>query len=175
MAWSPMMRAAGPADMITTRSASAIAFLQVVGNEQDGFAVARPQAEQQVPHDLARLSVERAEGFVHQQDLGIADQHLGETDALALAARELVRVAVAEGGKTDALEPALPPFERFRACSPVYLEADGDVVARRLPRHHRILLEQIAGLAAEAGKPPTEHMNLPGRGGEQTGGRVEQG
>ena len=102
-------------------------------------------SKQQVAHDLARLRVERPERLVHQQDLRVADQHLGEADALALSSRELVGIAVAEGGKADALEPGLCPLQRLRAGGAGDLQADGDVVARRLPRHHRVLLEQVAG------------------------------
>ena len=123
-------------------------LLQVVGDEQHGLAVAGPQLEQQVAHDLARLGIERPERLVHQQDLGVADQHLGEAHALPLPARELVGIAVAEGAQPDALEPRLRLLQRLAArATPRDLQADGDVVARRLPRHHRVLLEEIAGRA----------------------------
>ena len=88
MAWSPMMRACGPADMITTRSASAIASSR--SWVTNSTALRSPATvEQQVAHDLPRLRIERAERLVHEEDFGIADQHLGQTDALPLAARQL--------------------------------------------------------------------------------------
>src|SRR5215467_7036435 len=68
-------------------------LLEVMGDEQHGLAVSVPQIEQQIAHDLARLRVERAERFVHEQNARIADQDLGEADALSLPAREHVRVA----------------------------------------------------------------------------------
>jgi hypothetical protein len=57
-----------------------------VGDEHHRLAVRGPEIEEQVAHDLARLRIERAEGFVHQENLGVADQRLGERNALALPA-----------------------------------------------------------------------------------------
>ena len=99
---SPMMRAAGPADMITTRSASAIASSRSWVTNSTALRSAFHRFEQQIAHDLPGLRVERAERLVHQQDLRIADQHLREADALALAARQHVRIAVGEGAEADA-------------------------------------------------------------------------
>ena len=65
----------------------------------------RPQLEQLVLHQLARLDVERGERLVHQQDLRIEDQHLRQRHALAHAARELVRIAVLEAREADARQP----------------------------------------------------------------------
>jgi hypothetical protein len=132
-----------------------------VGDEQHGLAVAGPQLEQQVAHDLPGLRIERAERLVHQQDLRVADQHLGEADALPLSARELMGIAVPEGGKADALEPGLRALQRLRAGGACNLQADGDVVARRLPGHHRVLLEQVAGAEVEAGEARAQHLDIP--------------
>ena len=67
--------------------------------------LARPQLEQLVLHQLARLDVERRERLVHQQDLRVEDQHLRERDALPHSARQLVRVAVLEAREADARQP----------------------------------------------------------------------
>ena len=80
-------------------------LLQVVRDEQDGLAVGRPQVEQLVLHQLTCLDVERRERLVHQQDLGIEDQHLGQRHALAHAAGKLMRIAVLETGEADARQP----------------------------------------------------------------------
>ena len=91
-------------------------LLQVVGDEHDGGAGARPQLQQLVLHQRPGLHVERRERLVHQQDLGVVDEGRGERDALAHAAGELVRVAVLEGGEADpgqpvaGLLPAPPPW-----------------------------------------------------------------
>ena len=77
-------------------------LFEIVGDEQHRLAVGAPQIQQQIAHDLPGLRVERPERLVHQEDLGIADQHLREADALALAAREHVRIAVGERAEADA-------------------------------------------------------------------------
>ena len=50
---------------------------------------------------------------------GIADQHLGEADALALAAGQHVRIAVGEGAEADRGQPGLRALQRLaRAARP---------------------------------------------------------
>ena len=55
------------------------------------------------------------EGLVHEQDLGVADQHLRQRHALALPAREHVRIAVGEGGKADAAAAIAGPVRSASA------------------------------------------------------------
>ena len=62
-------------------------------------------------HLLAQLQVERAERLVEQQHRRLVDDRARERDALALAARELHGLAIAETGQTHALEHLL------RACA----------------------------------------------------------
>src|SRR5262249_8326605 len=115
------------------------------------LAVGVPQIEQQVAHDLPRLRVERAERLVHQEDFRIADEHLDEADALSLAAREHVRIARAELGEADAGKPGPRALARKRARDAGGLEPDRHVLQRRLPWEQRLRLEEITGLAVEAG------------------------
>ena len=68
-------------------------LLKIVGDEHHRLAVGAPQVEQQIAHDLTGLRIERTERLVHQQDFRIADQHLGETNALALPTGQHVRIA----------------------------------------------------------------------------------
>ena len=56
---------------------------------------------------LGGQHVERAERLVHAQDLGLRDQRPREADALAHAARKLLRIGVLVAGKADELERAL--------------------------------------------------------------------
>ena len=90
-------------------------LLEIVGDEQHRLAVGVPQFQQQIAHDLPGLGVERPERLVHQQDLRIADQHLGEADALALAARQHVRIAVGESAEPDRRQPVLRALPAPRA------------------------------------------------------------
>ena len=150
-------------------------LLEIVGDEHHRLAVGAPQVEQQVAHDLPGLRVERAERLVHQQDLRIADQHLGEADALALAAGQHVRIALAERAEPDAgrASPARARAPRARGV-PGGLQPDRDVLQRGLPGKQRLGLEQVAGLPVEPGERRAENVDAPGRRRKQAGGDVEQ-
>ena len=82
------------------------------------------QAPQPAAQLLAHPRVERAERLVEQQHLRLDGQRAGERHALALAARELRRVALAEVAEADELEQLLDlglllgPSGRLRTVSP---------------------------------------------------------
>ena len=57
----------------------------------------------------ADVGVQRAERLVEQQHARLHRERAGERHALALAARELRRVAVAEAGQADELEQLVDP------------------------------------------------------------------
>ena len=73
-------------------------LVDVVGDEEDGLADLRLQAEELVLQALAVDRVDRAEGLVHQHHQRVRGQRPGDADALLLAAGELGGVAVAELG-----------------------------------------------------------------------------
>ena len=76
-----------------------------MGDEEDGLADLRLQAEELVLQALAVDRVDRAEGLVHQHHQGVGGERPGDADALLLAAGELRRVAVGElGVEADQLE-----------------------------------------------------------------------
>ena len=71
---------------------------EVVRDEQVGEAAPPAQVDQEVEDLGLDGDVERRGRLVEQDDLRLQDQRPGDRDPLALAAGELVRVAVAEGG-----------------------------------------------------------------------------
>ena len=71
---------------------------EVVGDEQVGEAALAAQVDQQIEDLRLDRHVQRRGRLVQQHDLGLQDQGAGDRHPLPLAARELVRVAVAEGG-----------------------------------------------------------------------------
>ena len=129
-------------------------------DEQHRFAVGRPQLEQLVFHELPRLHVERRERLVHQQQSRIEDQYLGQRDALAHAAGELVRIALLEAGEADAIEPLPRALFRFAAIDAREFQTGEHVVERVAPGHQRFGLEHVAGAAVDAGKRFAEHANV---------------
>ena len=73
-------------------------LVDVVGDEEDGLADLRLQAQELVLQALAVDRVDRAEGLVHQHHQRVRRQRPGDADPLLLAAGELRRVAIGEVG-----------------------------------------------------------------------------
>ena len=57
-------------------------LLDAVGDEHDRIAVGLPNAQQFFLHQASRLRVERAEGLVGEQNIGVVGQSAGDRDAL---------------------------------------------------------------------------------------------
>ena len=97
------------------------------------------QLQELALHQLARLGVERGEGLVHQQELGLRRQGARQRDALLHAAAQLARPGVREAREPD------PRQHRGDAPGAVGLgevgEGEGHVAAHRLPRQQAVGLE----------------------------------
>src|SRR3989344_118254 len=76
-------------------------FVDVVGDEKHRLALGLPDAQQQLLHEHAGLVVERAEGLVHQQDLGVVGQRARNGGALLHAARQLLWKMLLEAAQAD--------------------------------------------------------------------------
>ncbi len=90
---------------------------------------------------LAQLLVERAERFVEQQQFGALGQRARQGDALPLAARQLVRAALAVLLQFHEIEQFRHPVADFGAGQVVALQAIGDVLLHAHMREQRIGLE----------------------------------
>src|SRR5262249_48405462 len=64
-------------------------FLDTVGDEENGVAIAQPYALEVEVHLLAGERIERPEGFVHQQQPRLLHKRPADRHALAHAARKL--------------------------------------------------------------------------------------
>ncbi len=83
---------------------------EIVGDEQVGQAELPLELLQQVDDLRADRHVEGADGLVADDEVGLDRERPGDADALALAARELVRVAVdGVGVDADQVEQLLDP------------------------------------------------------------------
>ena len=110
----------------------------------------RAQRLQQVQHLGLHRGVERRGRLVEQQDLRLEDQRARDGDALALAARELVRIAEAEAGaEADLVERALDA--RLGVADAVDRQRLGQHAVDRLARVQRAvgILEHHLHAAAE--------------------------
>ena len=114
-------------------------LLDVVRHEQDRLLLVLPDADQVGAHLEARQVVERAEGLVHVEQVGVRGERARDLDALAHAARELVRVGALEAGEADHLDVV-------RDDAPALLgrlarQPEADVLIDREPGEDAALLE----------------------------------
>ena len=93
-------------------------LVDVVGDEEDGLADLRLEAQELVLEALAVDRVDRPEGLVHQHHQRVGGERPGDADALLLAAGELRRVAVAELGVEADQRPAARSCGRGSAPCP---------------------------------------------------------
>ena len=90
----------------------------VVRHEQRGVAGAIVQFAQPAAKVAAYLRIERAERLVEQEHARLDSQGAGQRHTLALAARQLRRIALAQPGKLHQLQQILGPLADFRARRP---------------------------------------------------------
>ena len=121
-------------------------LVQVVGDEDDGLLQRLLQLQQLVLHIAADQRVERAEGLVHQQQIGVGGQRAGQAHALLHTAGQLVGP-----GLLPALEPG--EFERFGGAPmplgaryALHFEAVGGVLQHTAVREEREVLEDHGDL-----------------------------
>ena len=92
----------------------------VVGDEDERDADLVLDGLQLDLHLLAQLEVEGAERLVEQQHLGPVDERAGQRHALALAAGQLVRAAVAVARRAGRC-PSISTARRRRSALPTLL------------------------------------------------------
>ena len=117
-----------PTYMTATRSRDVSHDAQVVGDEQVGQVELLLQVLEQVDDLGLNRHVERRDRLVAHDEARLDGERASDADALALAARELVRVAVGEVRiQPDDAQQLLDPLLTFRARGP----ARGSRAARR--------------------------------------------
>src|SRR5919106_3600652 len=116
-------------------------LLDRVGHEDHGLALVAEQPQQVVLELAADLLVDRREGLVHQQDVGVHREGPGEADALPHPAGELVGVGVLEAREPHLVDIRPRGLLALLAGQPTQLQAEGDVPQHRRPRHEGEILE----------------------------------
>ncbi|MNZ94607.1 hypothetical protein D3C78_1137200 [compost metagenome] len=145
-----------------------------MGHEQHGLLAVAPHPQQQLLHLQARLTVEGAEGLVHQQDLWIVGQRPGDGDTLHHAAGQLLGVVVGKAAQAHFVDVVIDDVLALRRRHAAPLEAELDVLAHRQPREQRVALEHHAAIRTGAFHLLAADVNLArGRFG-QAGGEVQQ-
>ena len=113
----------------------------VVGDIDRGDAERLLELLDPVFHLLAELLVERAQGLVEQQDLGLDDQHPGERDPLLLAAGELPLIAPLVAAEIHLIERPLHAHPNLPPRRLPYLQAERDIVEHIHVRKDRVVLK----------------------------------
>src|SRR5262249_39749907 len=113
---------------------------QIVADEKVGEPVSGLERTQELDHLYLDRSVERGGGLVEDDQPRLQYEGAGQRDALALAARQLVRIAIAHVGVEPDLDqrlgarPSPPPTVTPQVGDGEALPAD---LAARLPRGQR--------------------------------------
>src|SRR6476620_11200412 len=142
-------------------------------DEHDGFAVGRPQFEQYVFHQLPGLNVERRKGLIHQENLRLQNQHLGESDAFFHAAGKLMRVPMSMGSQSNAGKPGGYLHTYRTLVDTAVAQAKRDVVMGRQPWQKSIGLKHVARLPVDTREKLAMHPDVTGGCLEQSGGDIE--
>ncbi len=120
------------------------------------------------------LLVDRREGLVHEQHVGVDGQRAGEPDALAHAAGELVGIAILEPRQTDFGDVFTRDVITLILPDTAQLETECDVAQHRRPGHEREILEDESALRTGLGDFAAVHEYIAGGRLEQAGDDLEQ-
>ena len=108
-------------------------------HQQRGKALALPERDELGLHGDARQRVELAERLVEDQDFRIVDERARQRHALRHAARELMRIGIAERRQADEIERGIDPLP-LALQDALRLQAQRDIVPDRAPgKQGRIL------------------------------------
>ena len=94
-----------------------------------------------------QLGVEVRERLVHEEDLRLADDRPSERDALALTARELLRLALQQASQAESLSGFLDAAVDLGLGPLAQLQTEGHVVVDRHVRIERVALEDHGDVA----------------------------
>ena len=126
-------------------------LVHVMGHEHDGLADSRLEAEELVLQAVAPDGVDRPEGLVHEHHRRVGCQRARDADALALAAGQLRRIAVAVGGglETHQIQELLHALADPRLRPAQQSRHDAGVVTHGHVREEADLLDHVSDLPAK--------------------------
>src|SRR5690606_35494253 len=157
-------------------------LLLVMGDEHGRVAGGIVDLTQPSAQVTAHLGIERAEGLVEQQYARFDGERPRQGDALALAAGELVRIAVAKPRQLHEIEqlrgspPDLAPREAVASAPD--RQAEADIVEHVHMAEQRIVLEDeadIAFLDRTQRRVAAAEPDAAGIGTLQSGDQAQQG
>ncbi len=120
-------------------------LINVVGDEDDGLGQVTLQPEQFLLQFVADHRVHGAERLIHEQYRWVGGERPGHANALLLAAGELGRVPLAQGGgQPDNVQQLLGALSGVGFGHAVEPGDGGDVVQHRAVRHQARGLHDVA-------------------------------
>ncbi len=119
-------------------------FLDVVRHHQHRFhrqLLVHPQVDQVGSESLGSQHVERGEGLVHEQQIGMHDQRACQAHALAHAARHLLRVGAFVAAKPDEIDRLLRALLALGPRHALRFQPDFHILLNGKPGKQRKTLE----------------------------------
>ena len=110
-------------------------FVQIMADKYNGLVQLVLQFQQLVLKALADQRVQRREGFIHQQDIGVHRQRPRQAHPLLHAAAQLIGLFVAPLGQAHQFELLIHQSAPFLFRAALHLQAEADVFAHRQPGH----------------------------------------
>ncbi|MCY1408567.1 hypothetical protein D9M71_238890 [compost metagenome] len=125
-------------------------------------------------HELASLYIEGAEGFVHEQNARVANQHLGQGHTLAHATGQLMRKVAGETTQAHPGQPVVCLCVGLVRGLAGQARGQGDVVQCVVPRQQGVGLEQVAGVGIEPVQRLPMDVDMPVVGSYKPRAQVQQ-
>src|SRR5262245_50385774 len=117
-----------------------------MGDENNRLPLLARQVMEVEAHLVARNGIERTEGLVHQQQVGIVYERAHDRGALVHSTGQLVGKAVGEVAESDAAKQLLGPLGVACLVQPAHLDLQEHIVQDRAPGQQQVLLEYDAKL-----------------------------
>ena len=130
--------------------AQAHGFPNVVRDKYDGWGSLFPDAFQFVVKHVARLRVERREGFVHQENLWLQSQRARQRHALFHSSGELVNVVIFKMRKVNHAEVLSGAIAPLISRNAAHFQTEFHVLPHRQPGEQAQFLEEQNSVRAGA-------------------------
>src|SRR3984957_7982002 len=152
-------------------------FGLIVGYVHEGRAEGRLQLLELDFHVLAKLQIERSQGFVQQQQSGLQDEASSDGYALALAAGQLIDALIRGIAQSDAIQHGAAAFDSLGTAYPASSQAECDVLADRHHRKKRQLLKNHvyrAAVRCHIAHAPAADGDIAAVGRDEPGDHAQQ-
>jgi hypothetical protein len=116
-------------------------LLEIMRNEQDGLAERALKAQQLVLHLGADERVQRAERFVHDENVGVGSERSCKAYALAHPAAEFMRQVISPAREANDVQHFLRTLAPLRGGHAAKLQPELDVLDYPPVRQQREMLE----------------------------------